>query len=84
MIVRAIMEALKALVLFILGLFPDLPEFTFLEDFAKTFAEIVQSVNAFVDIKVLGVCLVCILLCCHARAIWSVVIWVIRKIPGES
>lgn len=84
MIIKAIMELLKALILFIIGIFPALPEITFLDGFVKGIRALIGSIDAFVSVSVLSSCLLLILLFYNARALWSLVMWVVRKIPGVS
>lgn len=84
MILTAILNLLKVLILFILNLFPDLPDVQWLNNFVTDFVEVCSSVNRFVDLKTVSICFVLILIVYNARAIWSVVMWVIRKIPGVS
>lgn len=82
MVVEAIMNMLKKLILFIIGLFPTFPSLSFLREYIDTFVSVVKSVNQFISIPTLGACFMAILLCYNARAVWSIIMWVIRKIPG--
>lgn len=82
MVVVAIMDLLKKLILFIIGLFPDFPSMSFVREYIDTFVSVMKTLNRFISIPTLGVCLLAIIICYNARAIWSIVMWVIRKIPG--
>lgn len=84
MIVEFVMELLKSFFLFILSLFPKLPDLSFISEFISDFMEIVTSVNRFISVPTMGVCFIALFACYNVRAIWSVVMWVIRKIPGVS
>lgn len=84
MIISLIMDLLKALILFIISLFPTLPSFHFVNDVIPQLKTIFTSVNRFISVPMVGACLLTIFICFNARAIWSVVMWVIRKIPGVS
>lgn len=84
MIIQALLEMLKVVLLFIIGLFPKLPDVGFIRGYVASFVELVSSVNMFVDLRVVGSCVTLILLIYNARAIWSLIMWVVRKIPGVS
>ncbi len=84
MVIEAILNLLKKLLLFVIGLFPDFPSMSFIKPYIDSFVSVVKSMSQFVSVPVLGVCLMAILLCYNARAIWSIIIWVVRKIPGVS
>lgn len=84
MVLQAILEALKSLILFVVGLFPRLPDVSFIRSYVFSFVELARSVNMVLDLKVVGSCFTLILLVYNARAVWSVIIWAVRKIPGVS
>lgn len=84
MVIMAIMDLLKTFLLFIIGLFPEFPKLSFIQPFIDTFFYVVRLVDRFISVPTLGVCFVAIIICYNARAIWSIVMWVVRKIPGVS
>ena len=84
MILELIMDAIKAVILFVIRLFPTLPEMNFIKEWVNYFGELLLFVNRFVYLRVLGICLITILICYNLRLIWSSIIWVLRKIPGVS
>jgi len=84
MIIKLIMELLKVLILFVISLFPTLPSAGFVSGFIPQFRTLVVSVNRFISVPMVGTCLLTIFLCYNARAIWSILMWVVRKIPGVS
>ncbi|WMJ84287.1 hypothetical protein ACS3UN_07980 [Oscillospiraceae bacterium LTW-04] len=84
MIVEGILNLLKTLVLFVLNLFPDLPDTSFVNGFFDPVVKVINNANVWIHVPTVSTCFVLILLCYNARAIWSVVMWVIRKIPGVS
>ena len=84
MIVKLLMELLKALILFVLSLFPRLPDFAFMRDYVQSFVDLIHAANLAVSIPVVGTCLLLIIICYNLRAVWSVIMWVVRKIPGVS
>lgn len=84
MILELIMDAIKAVILFVISLFPTLPAMDFIKEWVNYFGELLLFVNRFVYLRVLGICLITILICYNLRLIWSIIIWVLRKIPGVS
>lgn len=84
MVIKLIMEAIKAVILFVIGLFPTLPTLDFVPKWVETFFEMLLYINRFVSLPVLGLCLTAIFVCYNLRLIWSIIMWVVRKIPGVS
>lgn len=84
MIVKVIMDALKAVLLFFIGLFPAFPDLTGLLDVVQPFFEALGMVDAFVSVKLLATCIGALLLISQAELVWSVIVWVYKKLPGVS
>lgn len=84
MILMALMELLKLLIMGIIALLPPLPDMSGIVGFFDTLADVLGVLDKFVDLRVVGVCLSLILSAYSARFIWSVIMWVVRKIPGVS
>lgn len=84
MIIMLLMELLKMLILLVLSLFPDLPAVDWLAESLADFGVMMQGVGMFISVRTVSMCFVLILVCYNARAIWSVIMWVVRKIPGVS
>ncbi len=84
LVLQLIMDALKALIIFVIGLFPPLPDLSFLNTYIDSFVSVIKSLNQFVSVPTIGICFLAIFACYHARAIWSIIMWVVRKIPGVS
>lgn len=84
MILELIMNAIKAVILFVISLFPTFPEMDFITKWVNYFGDMLLYINRFISLPVLGICLVTILVCYNLRLIWSIIIWVVRKIPGVS
>lgn len=82
MIIEGIMNIFKALILFVVSLFPTLPDFSFIADLLLPILEIVKLTNYFISIPVVVTCVLALLLVYNARFLWSIVVWVLRKIPG--
>lgn len=83
MALRMIMELIKALLLGLLSLIPELPSVDWAGSL-DSIRNVLVSVNMFISLPVLGNCLLAVLVCYNARMIWSVIMWVVRKIPGVS
>ena len=84
MILEFIMNIIKAFLLFIISLFPVLPDMTNFINLIAPIVEVLAQVNHLIDIRVLSACLVAMILMANAELIWGVIMWVIRKIPGVT
>ncbi len=84
MILEFIMNIIKAFLLFIISLFPVLPDMTSFINLIAPIVEVLAQVNHLIDIRVLSACLVAMILMANAELIWGVIMWVIRKIPGVT
>lgn len=80
MIVETICNILCACVLGAIGLFPTIPQID--TSFLSGFFRVLSTVDAFVSLKVVSACFVIIFLFMNIQVIWSLVMWVMRKIPG--
>lgn len=80
MIVEAICDFLGFLVLGIIDLFPTIP----LIDTSGLDGvfNVVGLIDTFVSLKTVSACIVVIFIFMNAQLIWSVIMWVVRKIPG--
>ncbi len=84
MILEFIMNIIKAFLLFIISLFPVLPDMTSFINLIAPIVEVLAQVNHLIDIRVLSACLVAMILMANAELILGVIMWVIRKIPGVT
>ena len=84
MIVQFLCEPLIILAEFLVGLFPAFPRFDNLAVSLSPIAYIIRFVNLFVDLKTVSLCLLVILVVYNIKFGWSILMWVIRKIPGLS
>lgn len=84
MIIEGILNLLKALLMFLLGLFPTLPTFSDSGGFLTSLSNAISYANYFFHLDVVVSCLVLCFVVSNARAIWALVMWVVRKIPGVS
>lgn len=78
------MNLLKFFLLFIIGLFPKLPDMSWLTGLITPVVSVIAKLDNFVDVGTLGLCVLVLLLFSGADLIWGVIMWVIRKIPGVS
>lgn len=81
MIVETICNILFGVIYFVVGLFPALPSFDSLNVDLSPLLYVLGFVNNFVSSKVVGSCLVIVLLVYNAKFILSMLMWLVRKIP---
>lgn len=84
MIIEGIMNVLQAVILFIISLFPKLPDMSFLSQSVESVTSVLCAVDAFISVELVGFCLGVLFVFTHIDFIWSIIMWVIRKIPGVS
>lgn len=81
MIIESIMNIMKSFILFIIGLFPELPDTSMLFSLTEPLREVLTSANMFIDVGVVCSCVLILLVVYNIGFLWSVVMWVVRKIP---
>lgn len=84
MILEFIMNVLKSFLLFVIGLFPSIPDASWLYGSLSPVVKVIASVDSFVDVGTVGLCLSLMLVFMHIDVVWGIIMWVIRKIPGVS
>lgn len=84
MILEAIFNLIKSLVLFVVGLFPAMPDLSFLSQSLQSVINVLSSINSFVSVSLVAWCFFTLILFMNMEFIWSVIMWVIKKIPGVS
>ena len=84
MIVQFLCEPLIILAEFLVSLFPAFPRFDDLSVSLSPIAYIIRFVNLFINLKTVSLCLLVILVVYNIKFGWSILMWVIRKIPGMS
>lgn len=82
MILEALFNIIFWVVKLIISLFPTFPSFSALNIDLSPFYVVLKFSNIFVDIKLIGVCFIMVLLVYNAKFVWSIFMWLIRKIPG--
>lgn len=84
MILKGILDLLKAFLLFIIGLFPTLPDMSWLIGTISPVVQVFASLNMVVDVGVLSLCIGLLFLFSNIEFVWGIIMWVVRKIPGVS
>lgn len=84
MILQFLCEPLIVLAEFLVGLFPAFPRFDNLAVSLSPIAYVVKFLDMFISMKTVSACLLVILIVYNIKFGWSVLMWVIRKIPGIS
>lgn len=79
MIIEIILNFLVAIVLGIIKLFPTIPQINL--DFFNWIIRIFSLIDMFISLRVLSACLVVIFIVMNAKLIWSVIMWIVRKLP---
>lgn len=84
MILEFIFNLLFAIANFLVGLFPAFPTFDSLNVSLSPVLYVMKMINMFVSVKLIGTCLVIILIIYNIKFVWSILMWIVRKIPGVS
>lgn len=84
MILQFLAEPLIALAEFLVGLFPAFPWFDSLAVTLDPVAYVIRFMDLFVSMKTVSRCLLVILIVYNIKFGWSILMWIIRKIPGVS
>lgn len=84
MILQFLCEPLIVLAEFLVGLFPAFPRFDSLAVTLDPIAYIIRLLDMFVSLELVSRCLLAILVVYNIKFGWSILMWVIRKIPGIS
>lgn len=84
MILELVMNVLKSFLLFVIGLFPSVPNVSWLTGYLVPVANVIASVDCIVDVGTVCLCMSLLLIFSHIDLVWGIIMWVIRKIPGVS
>ncbi len=84
MILQFLAEPLIALAEFLVGLFPAFPRFDTLAVTLDPVAYVIRFMDLFVNMRVVSRCLLVILIVYNIKFGWSILMWIVRKIPGVS
>lgn len=69
---------------FLINLFPRFPSFAQLNVSLSPLFYVIKFVNMFISIPVLGRCMIIVLIVYNLKFVWSILMWLIKKIPGVS
>lgn len=84
MIIEFICNIFFALMHFLVGLFPRFPSFNGLQVSLGPVFYVLRFINQFINLKVVGYGLILVLLVYNIKIVWSILMWLVRKIPGVS
>lgn len=84
MIVECLCIVFFGLANLLLGILPTFPSFETLNVSIAPVLYVFGLVNNFVSVSLLGNCLLIILIVCNIRFVWSILMWLVRKIPFIS
>lgn len=84
MILQFLCEPFIALAEFLVKLFPIFPRFDALAAALDPIAYVVRFLDLFISMQTLSRCLLVILIVYNIKFGWSILMWVLRKIPGVS
>ena len=69
---------------FLINLLPKFPSFSGLNVSMSPLFYVVRLLNMFVSLPVVSKCLLIVLVVYNLKFIWSIFMWLLRKIPGVS
>lgn len=84
MIVQFFCDLFFSLLHFLINLFPKFPSFNSLNVSLSPLLYVVRLLNIFVSFPVVSKCLLVVLVIYNLKFIWSILMWLLRKIPGVS
>ena len=84
MIIEFFFDIIFGFLEFLIGCFPEFPDFSILNVALSPLFYVLKLINNFVSVPLLGRCGLIILFVYNIKFAWSIVMWLIRKIPGVS
>ncbi len=84
MIIEFFCNLFFSLIHFLINLFPKFPSFAQFNVSLSPLLYVVKFVNLFVSVSLLSKCLITILIIYNLKFVWSILMWLLRKIPGVS
>ena len=84
MIIEAICNLFFGVANFFVSLLPKFPSFSELNASLSPLLSALGSVNSFISLRLVGVCMMVVFVIYNIKFGWSLLMWVIRKIPGVS
>ena len=84
MIIEGILNLVKSFLLFLISLLPEFPTIVDESGYLSSLSSVISYANMFCHLKVVLGCIGIMLVVLNIKMIWSVIMWVVRKIPGVS
>lgn len=84
MIIEGILNVIKTFLLFLVSLFPELPTISNESTYLESLADAIKLANMFCNLSVVLGCIGICFVVYNIKAVWSMVMWVVRKIPGVN
>ena len=84
MIIELFFNIFFALAHFLINLFPKFPSFDGLNASMSPLLHVVKFVNMFISVSLLSLCMIILLIVYNLKFVWSILMWLIRTIPGVS
>lgn len=84
MIIEFLCNIFFSVIRFFVGLFPSFPSFDFLGSPLEPVFYVLGFINNFVSVALAGTCFMAILVVYNIKFVWSIIMWLVRKIPGVS
>lgn len=84
MIIEFFCNILFTLVRFFLNIIPRFPSFESLNVSLAPLFYVIRFVNVFISLRVVSIGLVLVLIVYNIKFVWSILMWLIKKIPGVS
>jgi hypothetical protein len=85
MILAGIISIFKVIALGVIGLMPAIPSMSaFVTTSLDPLIDVLVSANYFINLGLCVSCLLAVLVFANIEFVWSVLMWIIRKIPGVN
>lgn len=68
----------------IVSIFPQFPSFEQMNIDLSPMFSVIRLANTFINVSLLGICLTVVLFVYNIKFVWSIIMWLVRKIPGVS
>jgi len=85
MIFEALLNIFRTIALFVIGLIPQLHWIgTWANTSLDPLFDVLISANMFIDLPVMIGCFLAVIIVNNAQFLWSLLMWILRKIPGVN
>ena len=84
MVLKFLCDVLFFIPEFFVGLFPQFPSFSQLNVSLDSVFYVIKFINMFINVRFVSSCLIAILIVYNIKFVWSILMWLLRKIPGVS